>query len=299
MLLWPLVAVLGFVVLSGLVVALATRSTAQYEFERNRVQSARPVPVPAPAETLAVPEEQPAPAASGSTAPELRSQTSGAVAVATLPATVPIPLPDLHPAGGPGTDGGDQAWWLVRPVADRPSGDVVAGPFPDRVAAEWAAVATQPAATVDVVHGARSADGRLVRRQSPEERAWLADLGEQLDRLPADWDERLDDDDPLVTLVVEIAAALVEAGLQLHDCAGEAAAGGVCLTPDPGRGGVLVSWHQHDRMSRDRVRGADAAAAVQGVLQDAVADCLEELGFPVEDFGTSGAALVTPSPKWC
>jgi len=40
-------------------------------------------------------------------------------------------------------------------------------------------------------------------------------------------------------------------------------------------------------------------AAVQCVMQDAVADCLEELGFPVEDFGTSGASLVTPSPRWC
>ena len=137
----------------------------------------------------------------------------------------------------------------------------------------------------------------MLRRQSPGEGAWLAELGERLDRLAEDWDEPLSDDDAIVTLVVELAAALVEAGLTLHDCAGQGPSGGVCLTPEPGAGGVLVSWHQHDRMSREQARGAEVVAAVQEVMQDSVADCREELGFVVEGFGASGASLVTAARR--
>ena len=43
LLLWPAVTLLGFLLLAALVVALGRVSTAQYEFERNAVQS-RPVP---------------------------------------------------------------------------------------------------------------------------------------------------------------------------------------------------------------------------------------------------------------
>jgi hypothetical protein len=329
MLVWPLVSLAGFVVLSGLVVVLATGSTARYEFERNQVQrrqqaerpdpvpadeSPRPAPVgvaaPAPA---ADPSPAPAPAGLGDEQPAGRPGGAGqsaAVAVATLPATVPmhLPLPTpapvpvsaAHPAGRRiAGDGRPVAWWLITEDADQPRGRVVAGPFPDRVEAEWAAVAAAPGASTEVVHGVRDDQGRVLRRQSPQERAWLADLGAQLDRLPGDWDDRLDDDDDaLVTLVVEIAAGLVEAGLQLHDCAGDGSTGGVCLTPEPGRGGVLVSWHQHDRMSRDQVRGTEAFAAVQCVMEDAVSDCLTELGFQVEGFGTSGSSLVTAAREW-
>ena len=38
MLMWPVVAALGFLALTGLVIALGTSSTARYDFERNRVQ---------------------------------------------------------------------------------------------------------------------------------------------------------------------------------------------------------------------------------------------------------------------
>jgi hypothetical protein len=142
------------------------------------------------------------------------------------------------------------------------------------------------------------ADGRLVRRQSPEERAWLSDLGDQLDRLPEDWDGPLGDEDELVTLVVEVASALVEAGLPLHDGAGQDPAGGVCLTPEPGRHGVLVSWHQHHRMSHDQVHGAAVHAAVQRTMNAATAECLRELGFDVEPYGSTGCSLVTAAERW-
>ncbi|MEU2347129.1 hypothetical protein [Modestobacter sp. NPDC049651] len=318
LLLWPAVAVLGFLVLSGLVVVLATSSTARYEFERNRVQGQQAVKAPAPVAvpaTDAAPATEPAAAAApAATAPAAEAgagrpetQPAGAVALATLPVAVPetgpstapivMPGSGAHPAGRRmGESGTPAEWWLVGTAADRPGAGIVAGPFPDRVAAEWAALGCR--AEVEVVHGVRGDGGRVVRRQSPAERAWLVQLGEQLDRLPDDWDDRLDDDDDaLVTLVVEVAAALVEAGLQLHDCAGDAGVGGVCLTPEPGRGGVLVSWHQHDRMSREQARGAEVVAAVQEVMQDSVADCLEELGFVVEGFGASGASLVTAARR--
>ena len=65
----------------------------------------------------------------------------------------------------------------------------------------------------------------------------------------------------------------------------EGASGGVCRTPEPGCAGVLMSWHQHDRMSRKRVRGAGMATAVRQTIDAAVAECLEQLGFPVAPFG--------------
>jgi hypothetical protein len=142
------------------------------------------------------------------------------------------------------------------------------------------------------------AGGGLVRRQLPEERAWLSELGDQLDRLPEHWDDLLSDDDAIGTLVVEVAAALVEAGLPVHDCMGLGPAGGVCLTLEPGRLGVLVSWHQHDRMSRDQVRGAAAAAAVQRTMNAAIAECLGQLGFAVEPFGSAGCTLVVAAERW-
>ncbi|MGY5884118.1 hypothetical protein [Modestobacter lacusdianchii] len=281
MLFWPTVSVVGFVLLAAVVVALAQSSTARYEFERNQVQGQRrQAAVPAAVGAVAVA----APAAAGIPAPV----GGGAVAERSAPVGVAN-----HPAGTRVVESGTPAWWLVDETEDDGPGQLVAGPFPDRVDADWAVLATGLAATVRAVHGVLRPDGRLVRRQLPAERAWLADLGEQLDRLPEEWDSPLIDEDELVTLVVDVAAALVESGLPLHDCAGGAPAGGVCLSPEPGRHGIVVSWHQHDRMGREQVRGAAAHAAVQQAMNAAVADCLQALGYPVEPFGASGCVLVT------
>jgi hypothetical protein len=127
----------------------------------------------------------------------------------------------------------------------------------------------------------------------PQERAWLSELGDQLDRLAEEWDELLTDEDTLTTLVVEVAAALVEAGLPLHDCVGDDPAGGVCLTPEAGRRGVVASWHRHDRMGLHQVRGAALDGAVQRTMNAAVAELLASAGFVVEPYGTSGCSLVT------
>jgi hypothetical protein len=295
MLMWPTVAVLGFVVLAGLVVLLGTSSTARYEFERNRVQDQRqPAAVPA-AEGALVPGNpagrpgggHPRPSgSSGTVTQEGSSEHATAVGVAAHPAGTRVVEPGATPA-----------WWLVDEDGDRRE-RVVAGPFADRIEADWAALSSGSAAFQRAVYGVQPAGGGLVRRQSPQERAWLGELGDQLDRLPEDWDDQLSDEDAMVTLVVEVAAALVEAGLTLHDCAGQGPAGGVCLTPEPGRGGVLVSWHQHDRMSRDQVRGAATDAAVQRTMNAAIADCLRQMGFELDPFGSSGCSLVTAAQPW-
>ena len=256
MVVWPTVAVLGFLALTGLVVALGRGSTARYESDRARQQAD----------------------GAGAAAPSVRPGRSDGGAT--------------HPAGR-----GASAWWLVDEVADQPGGVVLAGPFTDRIAADWAALSGGLPASASAVYGARGADGSLVRRQSPTERAWLAELGRQLDRLAEDWDELLSDADALTTLLVEVSAALVEAGFDLHDCAGDSPAGGVCLVPDPGRRGILVSWRQHDRMSLERVRGAAVEATVQRTMNAAIADVLTQLGFPVTPVGTTGCHLVAATQE--
>jgi hypothetical protein len=288
MLIWPVVAVLGFVVLATVVVALAASSTAQYEFERNRVRQQATVPVPVDENRVAAvrPAEDQL-LAVGAVAAQ---SESGVEHAATLGG-------GGHPAGTRVVErGATPAWWLVE-ACGQLGEQVVAGPFSDRLEADWAALAE--GAERRPVFGAVRADGGMTRAQSAEERAWLGELGDQLDRLPEDWDEGLsDDDDALVTLVVEVAAALVEAGLTVHDCAGQSTAGGVCLTPELGRSGVLVSWHQHDRMSRDQVRGAAIDAAVQQTMNVAIGDCLRQMGFELEPFGSSGCSLVTAAQAW-
>jgi hypothetical protein len=291
MLLWPAVAVLGFAALAGLVIALGASSTARYEFERNRAQAARqPIAVAAasggvpagggPAGRPAGDHPRAAPGSDGVTQ-EGRSDRGAAVGLAD------------HPAGRRiGEPGSAPAWWLVDELGEEP-GAIVAGPFPDRIDADWAALSDGLSGVTRVVHGVRRADGAgLARRPLPQERAWLSELGDQLDRLCDDWNALLTDEDSLTTLVVEVAAALVEAGLPLHDCAGDDPAGGVCLTPDAGRRGIVVSWHRHDRMSLQHTRGAALDAVVQETMNAALADLLAELGFGMVSFGPTGCFLV-------
>src|SRR4051812_4933475 len=112
-------------------------------------------------------------------------------------------------------DVGRQGWWLVVDEVDGP-GRIVAGPFADRTETSWAADAGEYV-DVEPVYGILRADGGLNRRPTPQDWAWLGHLTEQLERLPEGWDAELSDDDPLATLVVEVTAALSEAGLPVHD----------------------------------------------------------------------------------
>ena len=191
---------------------------------------------------------------------------------------------------------GCQGWWLVV-EEECGRGRVVAGPFDDRAEAAWAAAFSPGAASAArPVFGIRRPSGVLERRPSAEDWAWLGHVGEQLERLPEGWDDELPgDDEPLTTLLVELAAALVEAGLPLHDAAGPGRdAGGVSLRPLPEVDGVVVTWRQHDRMSVEQVHGTEVDAAVQGVLNRALADVLLARGFDVRPFGDGSASVVHP-----
>jgi hypothetical protein len=267
-LLWPAVAVLGFLLSSGVVVALGASSTARYEFERNGAR--------APQRSAA--ESQSAHPA-GRRSPSTPAGASDAQAMAQS-----IGLA-VRPAAVTAT-GAERGWWLVGESAQ-----VLAGPFTDQIDADWAALANGLAAVA--VFGSRRTDGGIAPRPTPEEQAWLGELGDQLDRLPEEWDVLESDTDPLTTLVVEVTAALLEAGLSLHDAPGGSSAGGVCLVPELGSRGVLVSWRAHDRLSLHHMRGTTPDAAVQQLMNTTVAGVLAQLGFVVEPYGTGGCSLVT------
>jgi hypothetical protein len=169
---------------------------------------------------------------------------------------------------------------------------VVAGPFADRTEAAWAAAVQDADGAVDAEYGVRAADGSLSRRPSPEDRAWFELLEEQLDRLPDGWDAALPDDHPIATLVVEMTAALTDAGLPLHDARGAGPAGGVCLAPEPVLGGVVVTWRQHDRMTVERASGNEADTQVQQAMSRAVAEVLSLRSFAVEELTGSTGVVV-------
>jgi len=194
------------------------------------------------------------------------------------------------PGSGVVADTGVAGWWLVDGSEDGP-GRVLAGPFPDRAAAGWSSTALADGAAARPAYGIRRADGSLRRRPSPQEWAWLDHLTAQLDRLPEEWSPLLAEEDPLTTLVVEVTAALSEAGLPLHDATGnDGPLGGACLTPTPDLDGVVVAWRQHDRMSLEQVHGAAADAAVQQVMNAALEQVLAARGLAPEAWG--GAVVV-------
>ncbi|RFU23507.1 hypothetical protein D0Z06_00780 [Geodermatophilus marinus] len=283
---WLAVAVLGFLALGAVVVALGTSSTARYEFERNRAQERRQQAAPVTA--AAAPRgaaAQAAPAVDGARpAQPAQAQAARAQAAPVRVAT--------HPAGERSRRTAP-AWWLVDQAADLPGGEVVAGPFGDRLDADWVALSQQLADSVRADHGVLREDGGLDRRSQPHDRAWTQELGTHLVRLGEEWDDLVTDDDALGTLVVDVAAALVEAGLPVHDCAGAGSEGGVCLTPQADRGGVLVSWHRHERMSVHRARGEALDAAVQRTMNAALTEVLVQMGCTVQPYGPAGCSLVT------
>lgn len=297
---WPTLVAVGFVLVNALVIVLGTSSTARYEFGRNRARleddagaAARAAAAAAPA-VEAVGAAGAAGVAGAAKAAEAAEESAEEAEEAALRRQVAVSVA-AHPAGK--LLGATAGWWLVAEGGDaddplaEPAAEVVAGPFRDRVDADWFALSRGLAA--EAVYGARRPNGGdIVLRPSPEERAWLGELGDHLDRLGDEWDELLSDTDPVTTLAVEVAAVLVEAGLALHDCAGGTTAGGVCLTPASGFSGLLVSWHQHERAAQRELRAA-AVEAAQRTMSGAVADVLLHHGFAVQPLGGGASHLIT------
>lgn len=230
------------------------------------------------------------PAVRGGAVATLRARAAAQVAV---PATAVMGwwLLDVE-GGGPCDPAGAES------AGSAAVGLVVAGPFADRPDADWAAATYGATGLVDVrvVYGERRGDGTVTGRPAPAERAWWAGLDGQLDRLGEDWERLAGDSDALTTRVVEMTAALMEAGLPLYDNSDRARAprgagspaGGVTLTPHPAGHGILISWRCHDRMSEHQERGAAADAGVRSIMNVAVAHVLTGLGYPVERIGATG-----------
>ncbi len=127
------------------------------------------------------------------------------------------------------------------------------------------------------------------------------ELADATGRLADAYGRSLRDDDPLRPLATDVARALTEAGFTLHHCAQHHPLyrlGGICLLPvapshDPDRrGGIVVSWTTHNLLSLDWGRGA-AYHGTQGVMNRALSEVLDGLGFQVCPFGVGGAWIVT------
>ena len=102
--------------------------------------------------------------------------------------------------------------------------------------------------------------------------------------------------EPFADLTRAMARDLVAAGFTIHDCAGKAPGGGVCLTPASNAEGVIVTWTQHD--AAEAALGWSRASALQEQMNFALADVLATMGYPVKDFGQATAHIVTgPRPR--
>jgi hypothetical protein len=108
-------------------------------------------------------------------------------------------------------------------------------------------------------------------------------------------------DDPYAPLASDVAEALTEAGLTLHNCGPrhpQYRLGGVCVLPIPsshnpdGQGGIAVLWTTHNLLAMDWERGRERQGT-QEAMNRALAGVLKALGYRVRPFGSGGASLVT------
>ena len=127
------------------------------------------------------------------------------------------------------------------------------------------------------------------------------ELADARSRLANDFGHPLPAGDPNAPLARDVAEALTEAGLTLHDCAPhhpQYRLGGVCLLPVPshhdpdGQGGIAVSWTAHNLLALDWDRGREHRGTQQA-MNRALASVLKALGYQAQPFGTGGASLVT------
>jgi hypothetical protein len=128
-----------------------------------------------------------------------------------------------------------------------------------------------------------------------------AELADAVSGLTDGYGCGLADSNPLAPLARRIARDLVEAGFTLHHCVQHHPLyrlGGVCVLPvasgqDPnGRGGVVVCQTTHDLLSLDWDRWTEYHGAHE-VMNGALAQVLDALGYQVWPFGLGGAWIVT------
>jgi len=128
-----------------------------------------------------------------------------------------------------------------------------------------------------------------------------AELADAVSGLTDSYGGPLAADDPLAPLARGVACSLVEAGFTLHHCARHHRLyrlGGVCLLPVTsgpgcgGSGGVVVSWTTHDLLSLDWDRWTEYHGAHE-VMNGALAQVLDALGYQIQPFGCGGAWVVT------
>jgi hypothetical protein len=110
---------------------------------------------------------------------------------------------------------------------------------------------------------------------------------------------RLRPDDSHAPLARDVAAALTEVGLTLHDCAQHHPRyrlGGVCVLPVPsshnpdGQGGIAVSWTTHNLLALDWERGREHHGTQQA-MNRALASVLKALG-------SRSGRLEPAAPRW-
>jgi hypothetical protein len=127
------------------------------------------------------------------------------------------------------------------------------------------------------------------------------ELAEAAERLTDAYGRPLPHDDPLAPLARQLARSVTEAGFTVHHCAKDHPLyrlGGACLLPvarghDPnGKGGVVVSWMTHDLLSLDWDQWNEYHDT-QAVMNGALAQVLDALGYQVWPFGSGGAWIVT------
>jgi hypothetical protein len=133
------------------------------------------------------------------------------------------------------------------------------------------------------------------------------ELADAAGRLADGYGRPLPADDPLAPLAREVARSLTEAGFTLHHCAQHHPLyrlGGVCLLPVArghdldGQGGVVVSWTTHDLLSLDWDRWREYQGT-HDVMNGALAQVMDALGYQVWPFGLGGAWIVTGrKPGW-
>jgi hypothetical protein len=99
--------------------------------------------------------------------------------------------------------------------------------------------------------------------------------------------------DATADLTRALARDLIAAGFVVHDCAGKAPGGGVCLTPASDLRGVIVTWTQHD--AAEAALGYRRHSDIQEQMNCALADVLVTIGYAVEAYGQATAHIVTGS----